>query len=125
MADVKYVTLDNLKRYDALVKQYVDDKTASTIKTVTFDPETGTMRFYRMAPPIPSGAVPTYEFNISSSAEVDKILELIGDIPEEGGEPVADTIVEYIDMKSMSQEDKDKLNSITVATEQQIRGLFE
>lgn len=96
----QYITTDNLARYDTLVKQYVDQKTAKCVKAIIYDEQTNTLSFYRVTEPIPAGEQPVKTVTISSSADVAELRTLIGEIPSESGTPVAQSVIGYVDLKA-------------------------
>lgn len=68
MAKLQVFTLDNLKKYDPLIKKYVDDavgtEAAKSLKTVAIDGNT--LKFYRVEEPVGETA-PAYEITLPST----------------------------------------------------------
>ena len=59
---IKYISLDNLTQYDALIKSYIDSADAHAFKFVEISGNT--LNFYTDTPPIGQSAVPDYSITI-------------------------------------------------------------
>lgn len=129
----QYITPEQLSKYDTLVKRYVDEITAKTIKTVTFDSETHVMKFYKQAPPVKDDMVPAFSFELTSAAEISEILALLLDSENSNGLEVTENGLKLNlavasdpenDIEgtagAISAEDKKKLDCFQLATEQQV-----
>ena len=60
--EVKIITLKQLELYDGLVKKYVNDADAKSIKSVKI--EGRTLKFYKVEEPIEEGTLPAYSIDI-------------------------------------------------------------
>lgn len=62
-----FMSLQRMQQYDSLIKPYIDNKISaavtSSIKTVSFDKETNTMKFYNVDAPVGSTA-PVFSFEL-------------------------------------------------------------
>lgn len=62
VTEVKIITLKQLGLYDGLVKKYVNDTDAKSIKSVKI--EGRTLKFYKVEEPIEEGTLPAYSIDI-------------------------------------------------------------
>lgn len=60
--EVKIITLEKLGLYDGLVKKYVNDADAKSLKSVKI--EGRTLKFYKVGEPIEEGTLPAYSIEI-------------------------------------------------------------
>ena len=65
--EVKIVTLKQLGLYDGLVKKYINDADAKSIKSVKI--EGRTLKFYKVEEPIGEDVLPAYSITIPETYE--------------------------------------------------------
>lgn len=75
--EVKIITLKQLGLYDGLVKKYVNDADAKSIKSVKI--EGRTLKFYKVEEPIEKGTLPAYSIEIPETdlTTVTKAIEAV------------------------------------------------
>lgn len=75
--EVKIITLKQLGLYDGLVKKYVNDADAKSIKSVKI--EGRTLKFYKVEEPIEEGTLPAYSIEIPDTdlTTVTKAIEAV------------------------------------------------
>lgn len=75
--EVKIITLKKLGLYDGLVKKYVNDADAKSIKSVKI--EGRTLKFYKVEEPIEEGTLPAYSIEIPETdlTTVTKAIEAV------------------------------------------------
>lgn len=71
MAQLKVFTLDNLKQYDGLIKGYVNEADAKSLKTVAIDGNT--LKFYKVSEPV-GETTPAYEITLPQT-DISGLLE--------------------------------------------------
>ena len=132
---VQYVTMDNLgkamERYGNTVKLYTNEQIKAYIKAVTFDDETNKLKFYTVPAPVPAGTEPYLEVEVGSGDF--KIDTENANGLEVGADGLKLNLAVAPDAEhgvvgsagAISAEEKAVLSSFSVATEQQIRDLFE
>lgn len=77
---IKYISLDNLTKYDSLIKAQMAKNDAYAIKVATIDGHT--LKFYTDIPPVGQDAVPAFTIEIPETDLSDinaKLTTLIGD----------------------------------------------
>lgn len=75
MAKLQVMTLDNLTLYDELIKGYVDDVDAKSLKTVAIDGNT--LKFYRVEEPVGT-TTPAYEITLPETDISNLMAKLSG-----------------------------------------------
>lgn len=78
MAQIKIFTLDNLKKYDALIKSYISDGDAKSIKAVEISGNT--LKFYKEVAPTASTAA-AYEIELPET-DISNLLEKLSGATE-------------------------------------------
>lgn len=75
--EVKIITLEKLGLYDGLVKKYVNDADAKSLKSVKI--EGRTLKFYKVEEPIEEGTLPAYSIEIPETdlTTVTKAIEAV------------------------------------------------
>ncbi len=78
--EVKIVTLKQLSLYDGLVKKYINDADAKSIKSVKI--EGRTLKFYKVEEPIGEDVLPAYSITIPETdlTEVNKAIKAVKDV---------------------------------------------
>lgn len=78
--EVKIVTLKQLGLYDGLVKKYINDADAKSIKSVKI--EGRTLKFYKVEEPIGEDVLPAYSITIPETdlTEVNKAIKAVKDV---------------------------------------------
>lgn len=78
--EVKIVTLKQLGLYDGLVKKYINDADAKSIKSVKI--EGRTLKFYKVEEPIGEDVLPAYSITIPETdlTEVNKAVKAVKDV---------------------------------------------
>lgn len=78
--EVKIVTLKQLGLYDGLVKKYINDADAKSIKSVKI--EGRTLKFYKVEEPIGEDVLPAYSITIPETdlTEVNKSIKAVKDV---------------------------------------------
>lgn len=77
---IKYISLDNLTKYDSLIKAQMEKNDAYAIKVATIDGHT--LKFYTDIPPVGEDAVPAFTIEIPETDLSDinaKLTTLIGE----------------------------------------------
>lgn len=90
-----FISLDNIADYDVLLKKYISDQDkavdAKSLKSISINPDTHKIFFYREEDPISANATPAYTVDLSgyddAIEQINIILEgliaKIGDIPQD------------------------------------------
>lgn len=78
--EVKIITLKQLGLYDGLVKKYINDADAKSIKSVKI--EGRTLKFYKVEEPIGEDVLPAYSITIPETdlTEVNKAIKAVKDV---------------------------------------------
>lgn len=78
--EVKIITLKQLGLYDGLVKKYINDADAKSIKSVKI--EGRTLKFYKVEEPIGEDILPAYSITIPETdlTEVNKAIKAVKDV---------------------------------------------
>ena len=78
--EVKIITLKQLGLYDGLVKRYINDADAKSIKSVKI--EGRTLKFYKVEEPIGEDVLPAYSITIPETnlTEVNKAIKAVKDV---------------------------------------------
>lgn len=78
--EVKIITLKQLGLYDGLVKKYVNDADAKSIKSVKI--EDRTLKFYKVEEPIEEGTLPAYSIDIPETdlTAVNEAIKAVKDV---------------------------------------------
>lgn len=78
--EVKIITLKQLDLYDGLVKKYINDADAKSIKSVKI--EGRTLKFYKVEEPIGEDVLPAYSITIPETdlTEVNKAIKAVKDV---------------------------------------------
>jgi len=78
--EVKIITLKQLGLYDGLVKKYINDADAKSIKSVKI--EGRTLKFYKVEEPIGEDVLPAYSITIPETdlTEVNKTIKAVKDV---------------------------------------------
>lgn len=78
--EVKIITLKQLGLYDRLVKKYINDADAKSIKSVKI--EGRTLKFYKVEEPIGEDVLPAYSITIPETdlTEVNKAIKAVKDV---------------------------------------------
>lgn len=78
--EVKIITLKQLGLYDGLVKKYVNDADAKSIKSVKIDGRT--LKFYKVEEPIEEGTLPAYSIDIPETdlTAVNEAIKAVKDV---------------------------------------------
>lgn len=120
---VQYLSLDGLKTYDGLIKKYVDDADAKSVKAIVFDATTNTISFYKIENPT-STDLPAYKVEITKQ-DLSNYLEkisggVVGDVVTVGADgTVVDSGIKAADlaMKSEVEALDEKVGDIPVDEE--------
>lgn len=90
-----FISLDNIADYDVLLKKYISDEDkaidAKSLKSISINPDTHKIFFYREEDPVSENAIPAYTVDLSgyddAIEQINTILEQliakIGDIPQD------------------------------------------
>ena len=110
-----FMSLQRMQQYDSLIKPYIDGKisaaVASSIKTVSFDKETNTMKFYNVDAPVGSTA-PVFSFELPKQ-DVSNFLTkfdaaTVGDVVIVGddGKVIKDSGIKLSDLATLANVDE-------------------